>query len=286
MSRRFLHITLTVLWLILIGLLVRRDLLIPSLDDRESRLITRARQEQYYGIWSGSRRIGYIRENLAPGSDSGFQLSQEGVLALRFLGQVRTMRLRLEAALNPNMELEKFDLDIGAAPYRLRARGKYETGRLTYTLDTGQGVINDSLALERRPRLDLNRRPWLLSMREVGEKRRLPIFDPMTLRTRQAVITYHGETRKLIRGRVHRLRAYSEEFAGIRTRFFLDDRGKVIRAESAAGFVLLAEPRFQATDITTSGQDLERRAAAGLLPQQWPSMERLHDAGTGDRQSQ
>ena len=57
----------------------------------------------------------------------------------------------------------------------------------------------------------------------------------------------------------------------MKTSFWLDDEGKLIKEESPAGFIFQAEPKFQAMDIKDSGNELLSAVAVqytgSLLPE-------------------
>lgn len=86
---------------------------------------------------------------------------------------------------------------------------------------------------------------------------------------RESVITYNGPDKELIGGRVHNLHEFTEAHSGMKTTFWLDDEGKIIKEESPAGFVFEAEPQFKAMDIQDSGDELLAAVAvkySGKLP--------------------
>jgi len=247
---RTCKIAVILAWGVLLALLVRRDVLVQRLDDDLAALINRARHEQYYGIWQKERRVGYVLEQLTPAREKAFDLRQETRLFLRLFRRTREIRILFTARLNERLEPEHFRLTAESAPITFRAEGRIQNGRLDLLLDNGRTREHHALALARTPRLELNRRPWLLDEnRAPGSRFRVTVFDPLRLQPKTALVIDHGPVKQLIRGRVYKLRRFTEEYAGFRTRLYLDDRGKIIKAELPAGFSLVAEPRFKATDL-------------------------------------
>ena len=273
MFYRFLKITLSFLWIILIILLIRRDILIPEMETDEAILLQQARQENYYGVWFGNKRIGYVVERLRPDpqNEELFLLDQQGLLNLKVANTIQPINMHLSGRLDGQMHLQDFSFTFSSAFYQMKASGKVTGNTVDFTLDTGQTIIHDRISFEQPPQLPLNHRPWLRQqLQEVGDKRKISFFDPLSLEPRTATIEYHGRDKQLIQGRVYNLHQYSELFSGMRTRFYTDDQGKIIKQSSPAGFVFLAEPKFKATDISRSGDELLQAVAVpfkGKLPE-------------------
>jgi len=259
MSYRLLKISLFCLWIVLLTLLIRRDILIPEMQTNEDILLQQARQENYYGVWFSDKRIGYVVERLQPDPQNKnlFLLDQQGLLNLKVANTVQPVKIHLNGRLNGQMRLQNFSFTFSSAFYQMKAEGKVIGNTVDFTLDTGQTIIHDTVTFEQPPLLPLNQRPWLRQqLPKAGDKRKISFFDPLSLEQRTATIEYHGKEKQLIQGRVYNLHQYSELFSGMRTRFYTDDQGKIIRQSSPAGFVFLAEPKFKATDISKSGEEL------------------------------
>jgi hypothetical protein len=89
-----------------------------------------------------------------------------------------------------------------------------------------------------------------------GEKIKVPYFDPLSLSGKDTIMEYKGREKKLIKKRIYNLHHFVETFSGIKINSWLDDEGKVIKEESPAGFVFIAEPQFKATDINVKGKEI------------------------------
>ena len=140
-----------------------------------------------------------------------------------------------------------------------------EGNRVTFQLDTGQSKITDTITLPEPPMLAVNDRGYLLTrLTEPGQKIKVPSFDPVSLSGRESVITYHGQEKTFVRRRLKVLHHFTEAVAGMRTSFWLDDRGRVVKEESPAGFQFVAEPEFRAKDIVSSGNELLSAVAVPL----------------------
>lgn len=245
------------LWAILFGLLLRRDYFIRTLETREAQVIKKGREESFAGIYFRDERIGYVKNRLVPAPSGDYHLSQEARLRLNILDQVHPMHLLVEATLAADLKLRAFDFELTSPFYTMRANGKVTGNLVDFTLNTGKEEIHNSLQLSQPPYLSTNRRGYLLTQQlQKGDKVRLPYFDPLSLTGKDTVVEYLGYDKQLINGRVFRLHRFSEAFAGVKISFWLDEEGKVIREESPAGFVFLAEPEFQATNLPAVGKEI------------------------------
>ena len=234
-------------WLLLFGLLLRRDIFISAINPQETLLIEQAEREDYQGIYFQDRRIGYAVTTYSPHKDRTQTLEQRARMNLNVAGSINSIDLRLKALLGPDGRLREFAFFFHSPFYRMQADGRVNGKRVTYNLSTGSAAIHDSLELSAPPMLSTSRQAFLLQrdLKE-GQKFKIPSFDPLTLTGQDAVIEYRGRDRVLIHGRVQNLHHFVEMFSGARVNSWLDDTGEVIKEESPAGFVFLKEPKFKA----------------------------------------
>lgn len=264
------RILLLLVWAVLFAALLQRDYFVKTLELREVEVLQRDRQEDFLGIYFRNQRIGFVRNRYLPVAEGKIRLEQSGLIHLNILEQIHPVRLSLTATLSPGMELEDFDFSLNSPFYLMQAQGRVEGNLLRYKVTTGGSTSTETLQLADRPFLSINQRTFLLRQRlEPGEKIRVPYFDPVTLTGKESLVEYRGQAKELIKGRIHNLHHFSESFSGIRINSWLDDQGRVIKEESPAGFVFLAEPEFQATSIVTRGQEILNSVAVaphGTMP--------------------
>ena len=139
----------------------------------------------------------------------------------------------------------------------MQAKGAVKNKTVNFTLDTGRTVIRNMLKLPRAPLLEMNDRRYLLKeLPKKGDKVKISSFDPLSLTDQDITVQYLGKEKILIHGRIFNLHSFVKTFSGIRIKFWLNDEGKVIKEQSAAGFTFLAEPKFKAMDVVKAGSDL------------------------------
>jgi len=264
MRARYFKIAIFTLWFLLLGLLGGRDLFISKIDRQEATALRKARQEHYYGVWFQDRRIGYVSEHLNPeGRD--IIIRQKAHLLLNVLNSTQPIDMRLNARLDNHLVLKTFHFQFASPFYKMKAEGTVENNRVHFTLDTGHSIIKDTVTLAAPPQLDINERNTLLEqLHTPGEKIKVPSFDPLSLTGREATVEYQGRKKILIQGKIRLLHQFKETFSGIRVHFWLNDQGRVIKEQSPAGFVLIAEPEFRAKDIIKPGKELLSSVAVPL----------------------
>lgn len=256
MIRKHFRLLITLLWIILLGILLSRNLFIPKVSNNELALIQKAKQERFYGIWFNNKRIGYVEEHLEP-VDEGFDLDQKAFMVLNVLDTTQPINMKLEAQLSDNLVMKKFNFSFSSPFYTMSATGYTSDNTVHFELDTGQSIIKDAVTLSGPPLLAINDRSYLLKeLQETGKRIKIPSFDPISLNARESLITYYGKETVLINKRVKSLHHYSETTGGIRINFWLDDQGRIVKEESPAGFHFIAEPEFRAKDIVDPGNEL------------------------------
>lgn len=255
----------------LVAVLFTRNMFIPDIASREFALIEQARQERFFGIWFQDRRIGYVSEVLAPSGD-GYTLDQEAHLLLNVLETTQPIDMHVQAALTGEYLLKNFTFTFTSPFHAMSARGVVVDNRVEFTLDTGRSTIKDAVTLSGPPLLAVNDRGYLLEqLRKEGQKIKVPSFDPVTLNGRESIVTYHGEEKLVVRGKLRNLHRFSEQNGGIHTTFWLDEGGRIVKETSPAGFVFIAEPEFRAREIIGAGAELLSAVAVPLSGQLPPA---------------
>lgn len=245
-------------WLILIGLLLQRDVLISQLDLRQEMAMEKAEREEYQSIYFKNKKMGYVKNHYTPQADGTLAISQQAHMQLNISGQTHPIDLKLQAYVNNTGRLQDFVFSFHSPFYQMKAQGKVNGSRVDFSLFTGKNEIKDSLLLTAPPpMLSTSRRSYLLSQGlTVGSKVKIPWFDPLSLTGKETVIEYKGMEKILVLGRVHNLHHFVENFSGSRINSWLNDDGDVIKEESPAGFVFIREPEFKALRAMEKSADL------------------------------
>lgn len=259
-----------VAWLVLFGLLLKRDYFIDTLNQREAQVLEQHAQESFLGVYFNAARIGYVKNAFSQAENGEITLSQEAYLLLNILNERHPIRMHGQARLTAGYLLKEFSVHFDAPFYRMDATGEVAGDTVHFVIDTGKERISDSVRLHSPPFLSTNRRAYLLGpdLRE-GKKIKVPYFDPISLAGQDAVVEYKGRDKQIIAGRIYNLHRFVETSDNIRVNSWLNDDGMVVKEESPAGFVFIAEPEFRATEIQKDGPELLSTVSvpiAGRMP--------------------
>jgi hypothetical protein len=101
------------------------------------------------GIIFNGEKIGFSRTEIAPAGVPGeFELSSEAVIALRFLGIEKSIRLRSRDRVASDLTLRSFDYDYHIDGSDLRLTGRVEGAALRVTIVAGGQPDEQSHALD------------------------------------------------------------------------------------------------------------------------------------------
>ncbi len=265
------RILVLVVWVVLFGLLLKRDYFLDTLSQREASVVAEHARKSFMGVYFKGERIGYVKNAFSNGEGGELLLRQEAYLLLNILKERHPVRMQATARLTPPSQLKGFTIHFEAPFYRMDAQGEVTGNVVHFVIDTGKERISDSLRLTSPPLLTTNRRGYLLTagLKE-GDKIKVPSFDPLTLAGQDAVVQYKGRDKQVIQGRVYNLHRFVEDHDSIRVNSWLNDEGMVVKEESPAGFVFIAEPEFRATAISNQGAELLSTVAVpvqGRMPE-------------------
>jgi hypothetical protein len=251
------RIVFIIIWVILFGVLLKRDYFIKTVDVHEDLIIKRGREESFAGIYFQRERIGFVKNRLTESGSGEYILYQDAFMYLNILNESHPVDMRVKATLTRDMLLKDFVLHFTSPFYKMDAEGHVEGDLVNFSLTTGKETISDSIRLKKPPFLSTNRRSYLLKQGlQPGDKLKVPYFDPISLSGKDTVIVYKGREKILVNQRVYNLHHFVETFSGIKINSWLDDDGKVVKEESPAGFIFIAEPEFKAKALKVKGKEI------------------------------
>ena len=269
---KLIRVMILATWAILFGQLLNRDYFVKTLDIRETQAIQRGREESFLGIYFKQERIGYVKNRMIGNDDGGGVLYQNAILHLNILEKIYPVEMYLQAELTNESLLENFRFSLSSPFYELNANGVVRGDVVHFTMNTGKDEVSDVIQLTEPPFISTHMRSYLLQKNlQEGEKFKIPYFDPVTMSGKESIIEYKGFKKELFyrKARVYKLHHFVETISGIRISFYLDEKGKVIKETSPAGFVFMSEPEFRATDIVYKGTEVLSSVsipAIGKLP--------------------
>lgn len=220
--------------------------------------------EQWYGVYSQGKKVGYQHRVRTPSTD-GFTVESETVTHLSMLGASQLVSTRLVAETDRSLRPRKFDFRLrsGAADFVVSglARGDQleitstALGRRTLQLPTSATIalsqtLEDLLAQERI---------------ESGKTFRYTMFDPVSSAPAPVTLTIGPLEDVSLPGGVRSAYRIDEEFQGSRFRLWMEEGGGVIKEEGPLGLTLLREDgAHAATGGIDRGASVDLAATAAI----------------------
>ena len=280
MRRRILGITIVLVWLGMVGWQARREYFQPELTRLADAALALAPGINFYTLTMGGRTVGQATSRLDTLPD-GFQLEDLMSLELPALGQTGTAVARTRVKLSPALVMEAFSFTLDSEVGRFEASG-------TLGADTTLSVTIASAGSEQQlsfrlpqPPIVSNVVPIRVAMGgalEVGERIRLPVFDPTSLSTRTVEVhvlehdtlfvpdsvAIDAASGRWLTAHVDSVPAWkiAEVFGGIRVESWVDADGRILSASSPLGFAmekteyeLARQAQEEARLVSSSGLD-------------------------------
>ncbi len=253
MSKRVLGTFIVLIWVAMVGWKARDEYFQPELARIAEAALTLAPGINFYTLTMGDRTVGQATSRLDTVPD-GFELEDVMNLELPALGQTGVAIARTRVKLSPSLVMENFSFTLDSEVGRFAASGELTPDTtLEVRIVSAGSEQNLSFRLPQPPVMS-NVVPIRVAMGEgleVGETVRLPVFDPTSLSTRtvEVDILEHdtlfvtdsaalGPDGRWTTARVDSVPAWriAEVFGGVRVESWVDEDGRILRAESGLGF--------------------------------------------------
>jgi Transglutaminase-like superfamily len=252
-------------WLVMVGLLVRREVFPPALQEAPLPVREPAEHDEWFTVSRDGRQVGHAHRVTSFAGD-GQRFSEDLVLAFAMLGVPQRIATGLEAETDGRGALRRFRFTLVSPATTFTAAGTTDgrTLRVTYG---PQGQTKDAeLPLAEPIQLPSTVRPRVVAGdAQPGARWTVPVLNPLTLRSDSLVTTVEArETVPGPDGPVEAIRI-AEEQQGVRTHAWLAPDGTVLREDGALGFTLerTSRDRAIANDATLAPVDL---VAASRIP--------------------
>ncbi len=254
MRRRILGGAIVVVWLFMVGWQVRREYFQPELTRLAEAALSLAPGVNFYTLSMGGRAVGQATSRLDTLPD-GFELDDYMTLELPALGQTGVAVARTRVKLSPALVMESFRFSLDSEVGRFEAEGSLGA-------DTTLSVTIRSAGSEQHLSFRMAQPPVFSSVvpirvaigqgLEVGDRIRLPVFDPTTMGTRTVEVrvlehdtlivpdsaSLDPSTGRWSPARWDSIPAWrvAEVFGGIQIESWIDEDGRILKASSPLGF--------------------------------------------------
>ncbi len=254
MRRRIVGGAIVLVWLFMVGWQVRREYFQPELARLAEAALSLAPGVNFYTLTMGGRTVGQATSRLDTLPD-GFELEDYMTLELPALGQTGVAVARTRVKLSSALVMEAFSFSLDSEVGRFQADG-------TLGEDTTLSVTIRSAGSEQKLSFRLAQPPVFSSVvpirvavgqaLEVGDRIRLPVFDPTSMGTRNVEVrilehdtlvlpdsaALDPATGRWGPARWDSIPAWrvAEVFGGIQVESWIDEDGRILRASSPLGF--------------------------------------------------
>lgn len=253
---RLLPAGIIVVWVLLLGAHVRREYFAPELEQLAAAALALNPGTSFYTLRMGGRAVGQATSALDTVPE-GFLLEDFMSLELPALGQTGTAVARSRVDLDPSLQMRAFTFSLDSEVGRFQADGRVRGDTLLEVDITSQGSTQSvSYRLASAP-VFAAVVPIRVAMGgglEVGSSTRMPVFDPSTLSTRSVEVRVLEHDTLVMPDSVTRAPGsarwepatydsvpawrIAEMFGGVSIESWVDEDGRVLRAESPLGFAM------------------------------------------------
>jgi hypothetical protein len=235
-------------WLVMIGLLARRELGVERLVVDGSAQAVR-QGESWMGVYLGgepccgrSARVGYVHLRQSPETRRqlpGSKMELDAGMQLRLMGKATELDLSGSVWRPLGRAEADFDFAVRSAEYDFRIAGKLGGGELVAEVSSA----GEAFPLRLPVRGDMVFAGGFgaaleLPALEVGEESRLESFDPVTLSKGDARIRCVAHEDLEVAGETIAARRLEVTMNGFRSEAWVDGAGEIVRAETPVGLVL------------------------------------------------
>jgi hypothetical protein len=288
MAKRNIYITtfIVLLWAIMTGLLVKREVLVTRLPLVESQPGAQGigPADSWMGVYFSDTRIGFTHSTVRrrpASSGGGYRARNVTRIRMSMFGNPVAMFANVNWTLDDNGKIEdlKFALDTTDALFT--AEGKVENGTLRLKVSTGETEFIKELPIGENIVVSDSFSPLAkLPDMEEGVEYAVEMLDPVALVTRKAKLRA-GPIEKLdLGGESVEARRVEVDFAGITAHVWGTPSGEIVKVDTPVGLVMIKEPPEVAMSGADEGEmppDLASAAAipAGMVIEQSHDVERM-----------
>ncbi len=241
-------------WFGMVGWQVKREYFQPELARLAEAALTLAPGVNFYSLRMGDRVVGLATSRLDTVPD-GFLLDDFLSLELPALGQTGTAVVRTRVNLSPSLTMRDFSFALDSEVGRYQATGSVEGDTLLHVqVDAGGSEQTVTHRLSQPPIFAavLPIRVAVGEGLEVGDRLRLPVFDPSSLSTRavEVQVMQHDtllvadsaeldyETGRWTPAHFDSVPSWRvvEAYGGIQVESWIDGDGRIVQASSPLGF--------------------------------------------------
>lgn len=228
-------------WLGMMSLLVYREVLRPQWSPQYRALPTLEPKEYWYGIFSGSQRVGYVNARVTPKVKEGRRGTQFRLVLrmdLPLFGKLADLNVQGEGFRENITNRTEFDVALNSAGQQFRAEGLVEDGQLNARLHAGDDVTPFKYSMGDQAMLSGGMSGFDLPPLHPGEEIYVDAFNPMTMGPEKARVTCSRQETLNIAGKDILCNMLETHLGSIKTQAWVDQQQEVVRVVTPFGFTL------------------------------------------------
>ena len=238
--RRAFTLAIVLFWLVMLGLLVRRQAPPPGAAETSLAAAGAApERDEWFAVQRDGKRVGRAHRVTAR-SATGVRFTEDVLVSLVMLGVPQTVRTSLEADTDDRFTLRRVRFTLASPAAVFSASGTSDGRRLAVSYGSDGRSTEASIPLGEPIYLPVTLRPRVLAGDLTpGTSYTVPVFNPLTLRNEPLTVRVEG--RATLDGADAIV--LGEEQQGLRARVWLTADGGVLREEGSLGLTLVRESR-------------------------------------------
>jgi len=231
------------LWVVMIGLLVKKNYFKNDVKDVEFTSINTSTikkiQDDWMEIYLKDQKIGYSTTRISPlGKD--YLIYEEIVLNFNLMGQASLMRTSTRSIVDQGFLLKSFLLKVDSGVVNFRVSGKVEGRRMQIEVGEGKRKKTHTISLSGPPVIGSGMSQFFRGRPlETGESFKFFLFDPSTMAQKRMVIKVAAKEPLVINRLKYSTYRLETEMWGQDLIFWLNEKGEVLKEEGFMGLTLI-----------------------------------------------
>jgi hypothetical protein len=212
-------------------------------------------QRDWKEIYLKDKKVGYTVSLIKP-FDDGYLVQEEVFLRLNLMGLASGVYTATQCQVDDNFVLKSFNFSMSSGVVRFNLRGKVEGDELVLQSARGKAERTQRIKLSAPPMMGSCMGYFLRSRKiQVGEKFKVPIFDPSTTAQREAVVKVVArEPITINRIKYNAYRLETEMWGRVLTSW-VDESGITLKEKGFMGFTIVkSSPAAAPLDMDEQGE--------------------------------
>lgn len=261
---------MVIFWLVMMGLLVKREFLFPSLaaprGERQELLFRLPFRQQWMGIYYQDKKIGYSHTSINPYQSqelTGFIIRNQTRFLISLLEEVSEILLEGFTIVDNDYGIRIFNVEVKSDLGQIRFRGKVTDDKLFLEIEAGGEKREKVVPLKEDLLLSNTIMPYLVIPQLIpGRTYTVNLIDPLTLTSGPARVKVEESALGGRRGKVYLVKL---DYQGLATTSWISEDGEILKEETPLGWMMKRETRKEATVLKGEALKLDEMIPVPFL---------------------